>query len=116
VEDGIPATIEGVQLTEAWEKVIKKIWDLWQPSTITRCVLLRIESDELDVLTIDELQNNLLVHEQCMKTHVVEEHALKVTFEESLWERGRGHRGIRGGGGDKYSFNKSIVECYNYYI
>jgi len=37
-------------------------------------------------------------------------------FEESLWERGRGHRGIRGGGGDKYSFNKSIVECYNYYI
>lgn len=47
---------------------------------------MRIESDELDVLTIDELQNNLLVHEQCMKTHVVEEHALKVTLK-SLCEK-----------------------------
>ncbi|KAK0578950.1 hypothetical protein LWI29_018945 [Acer saccharum] len=35
------------------------------------------ESNDLDVLSIDELQSNLLVHEQCMNGHIVEEHALK---------------------------------------
>lgn len=52
------------------------------------------ESNDLDALTIDELQSSLLVHEQSMKAHVVEEQALKVTFGESLGERGRGHGGI----------------------
>ncbi|XP_044468560.1 uncharacterized protein LOC123198052 [Mangifera indica] len=47
------------------------------------------ESNDLDVLTIDELQSSLLVHEQHMKSHVVEEQAWKVTFGESSGERGR---------------------------
>ncbi|GMP28441.1 hypothetical protein CsSME_00003981 [Camellia sinensis var. sinensis] len=46
------------------------------------------ESNDLDALTIDELQSSLLVHEQCMKAQVVEEQALKVTFGESSRERG----------------------------
>nr|DAD32269.1 TPA_asm: hypothetical protein HUJ06_011120 [Nelumbo nucifera] len=54
------------------------------------------ESNDLDALTIDELQSNLLVHEQLMKTHVVEEQALKVTLGESSGERGRGRGGMRG--------------------
>ncbi|RVW28440.1 hypothetical protein CK203_096187 [Vitis vinifera] len=34
------------------------------------------ESKDIDTLTIDELQSSLLVHEQCMSSHVEEEHAL----------------------------------------
>ena len=34
------------------------------------------ESKDIDTLTIDELQISLLVH---MSTHIVEEHALKIT-------------------------------------
>lgn len=45
------------------------------------------ESNYLDALTIDDLQSSLLVHEQRMKAHIVEEQALKVTFGESLGER-----------------------------
>ena len=41
------------------------------------------ESNNLDVLNIDELQSSLLVHQQRMKAHVVEEQTLKVTFGES---------------------------------
>ncbi|TXG48808.1 hypothetical protein EZV62_024683 [Acer yangbiense] len=75
------------------------------------------ESNDLDALTIDELQSSLLVHEQRMKAHVVEKQALKVTFGESLGERGRGHGGFRGQGRGrgKRSFDKSTVECYNCY-
>lgn len=73
------------------------------------------ESNDLDALTIDELQSSLLVHEQRMKAHVVEEHALKVTFGESSGERGRGRGGFRGRGrgGGRRNFDKSTIECYN---
>ena len=37
------------------------------------------ESHDLDALSIDELQNSLLVHEQ--RIYVVEEQALQVTFK-----------------------------------
>lgn len=73
------------------------------------------ESNDLDALTIGELQSSLLVHEQCLKAHVVEECALKVTFGESFGERGRG-RGCflgRGRGRGRCNFDKSIIECYN---
>ncbi|XP_026441609.1 uncharacterized protein LOC113340747 [Papaver somniferum] len=45
------------------------------------------ESKDLSTLSIDELQSNLLVHEQRINAHVDEEHALKVTYGES--SRGR---------------------------
>ena len=48
------------------------------------------ESNDLDALTIDELQSSLLVHEQRMKPHVVEEQALNVTFGESSGGKGQG--------------------------
>ncbi|XP_026459089.1 uncharacterized protein LOC113359713 [Papaver somniferum] len=41
------------------------------------------ESKDLSTLSIDELQSNLLVHEQRMNAHVEEEQALKVTYCES---------------------------------
>lgn len=37
------------------------------------------ESHDLDTLSINELQSNLLVHEQRMTSHVMKEHALKIT-------------------------------------
>ncbi|KAI9191241.1 hypothetical protein LWI28_005681 [Acer negundo] len=52
------------------------------------------ESNDLDVLTIYELQSSLLVHEQRMKAHVVEEQALKVTFGEYSGDRGRSRGGF----------------------
>nr|GEY71933.1 putative copia-type polyprotein [Tanacetum cinerariifolium] len=54
------------------------------------------ESKDLDVITIDELQSTLLVHEQRMKPPVVEEQALKISFREASGGRGRGRSGMRG--------------------
>ena len=46
------------------------------------------ESKDIDTLTIDELQNSLLVHEQCMSSHEEEEHALKITHGDQPGGRG----------------------------
>lgn len=54
------------------------------------CVLLK--SNNIETLSVDELQSNLLIHEQRMKSSNKEEHALKVTHEERA-ERGRGITG-----------------------
>ena len=67
------------------------------------------ESNDLDALTIDQLHSSLLVHEQHMKTRVVEEQALEVTLGESSGERGRGRGGMRGQG--RHIFDKSTIEC-----
>ena len=50
------------------------------------------ESKDLDILSIDELQSSLIVHEQCMMAYVEEEQALKVTHGDQSRERGRGRR------------------------
>ena len=74
------------------------------------------ESNNVEVMFIDELQSSLLVHEQRMNYHTVaEEHALKITYEANFEGRGRG-RGVyrgRGRGRHRPSFDKSTVECYN---
>ena len=57
------------------------------------------ESNNLEMLTIDELQSSLLVHEQRMNGHVQEEQALKITHDERLGGRGR-------------PLNKAIIECF----
>ncbi|RVW66684.1 hypothetical protein CK203_065222 [Vitis vinifera] len=44
------------------------------------------ESNDLDTLTIDELQSSLLVHEQRMNGHGRDEQALKVTYMINLLE------------------------------
>ena len=58
------------------------------------------ESNNLDTLTIDELQSSLLVHEQRIKRHGGDEQALKVTFDDKSGGRGR------------QTFNKATVECW----
>lgn len=53
------------------------------------------ESNNVETLTVDELQSSLLIHEQRMKGSNEEEQALKVTHEER-YERGRGRGMMRG--------------------
>lgn len=77
------------------------------------------ESNNVSTLSIDELQNSLLVHEQRMKGYKEEEQALKVTNAGKMEGRGRGRgRGNNKGGRDggrgrgRQSFNKEFIECY----
>lgn len=72
------------------------------------------ESNNLDTLTIDELQSSLLVHEQRMNGHGGDEQALKVTYDDRFGGRGRGRdrEAFRGRGRGRQPFNKAIVECY----
>ena len=42
------------------------------------------ESNDFNIMTIDELQSSLLVHEQRMQRHTVEEQALKITLDSTI--------------------------------
>ena len=53
------------------------------------------ESNNLDTLTIDELQSSLLVHEQRMNGHGGDKQALKVAYDDRIGGRGGGRaRGV----------------------
>ncbi|KAI9160606.1 hypothetical protein LWI28_009895 [Acer negundo] len=74
------------------------------------------ESKDIDNLSIDELQNSLIVHEQKFHKHDREEQALKVTHEDRSGGRRRGQGSFRGRGRGRVRgrqfFDKSVVECY----
>jgi hypothetical protein len=72
------------------------------------------KSNDIDALSVDQLQSSLLVQEQRMNVLVIEEQALKVTSENRTRGRGRGRGGFRGrrGGRGVSNFDKSTVECY----
>jgi len=76
------------------------------------------ESNDLDILSIDELQSSLLVHEQRISRHVViEEQALQMTYgaQQGGGDGGRNnYRGRgRGRGRGRFGFDKTTIECYN---
>nr|KYP58224.1 Retrovirus-related Pol polyprotein from transposon TNT 1-94 [Cajanus cajan] len=76
------------------------------------------ESKDTSILSIDELQSSLLVHEQRMSNTVHEEHALKVTQSNQYAGpagrgRGRWNSGGRGRGRSRQNIDKATVECYN---
>ena len=56
------------------------------------------ESKDTTILTIDELQSSLFVHEQRMSSHVEEEHALKITHGEQPGGKSQGRGSFRGRG------------------
>ncbi|XP_050387263.1 uncharacterized protein LOC126803509 [Argentina anserina] len=77
------------------------------------------ESNNIESLTIDELQSSILVHEQQMLGHRSEsgeELVLKVTLEgrndgrsnDNFAARGRG----RGRGRGRLGFSKALIECF----
>ncbi|CAM8945457.1 unnamed protein product [Rhodiola kirilowii] len=70
------------------------------------------ESKDIDLLSVDELQSSLLVHEQKLKVKEPEEQALKVEHTSSR-EKGRDNlqRGMRGRGEPKI-VNRATVVCY----
>ncbi|RDX75456.1 hypothetical protein CR513_44654, partial [Mucuna pruriens] len=79
------------------------------------------ESHNLDSMTIDELQNSLLVHEQRMKCHNShEEQAFKVAQDEASIGCGRGRNVFRGGvtrgrgrsRGGRQPINRTTIQCY----
>lgn len=76
------------------------------------------ESNDLDLLTIDELQSSLLVHEQRLNRHngdMREEQALKVSYGEQFEGRNRGKGFVargRGRGSGRQFLNKATVECF----
>lgn len=72
------------------------------------------ESNDIDKLSVDELQSSLIVHEQKFHRSNGEEQALKVTAEDRFGGRGRGRNTFRGRGRGRgrQIFNKASVECY----
>lgn len=106
--------------TLAIAKKMRTCGDTLQENTISEKILRSLtmrfnyvvcsieESNNLDTLTLDELQSSLLVHEQRMKGEPSEEeHVLKVSFEG----RGRGRSFYRGRGRGRSS-NRATVECF----
>lgn len=94
------------------EKILRTLTDKWN------YIVCSIEEAKvIDQLFVDALQSSLLVHEQKFKKNGEEEHALKVTHDESYSGRGCGRASFRGGRGrgrgrGRPNYNKETVECY----
>jgi len=74
------------------------------------------ESNNMDIMTIDELQSSLLVHEQRMLLTVEEEQVMQAVTDDKSG-RGRGRGRSRGGsfrdrGRGRQSFNKAEIQCF----
>jgi len=71
------------------------------------------ESNNLDTMTIDELQSSLFVHEQRMTYQGEEKQVLQIINEDKGGRgRGRGRGSFRGRGRERQSFNKAEIECF----
>ncbi|KAG7561531.1 Zinc finger CCHC-type superfamily [Arabidopsis thaliana x Arabidopsis arenosa] len=106
--------------TLAIAKKMKTCGETLQENTISEKILRSLtmrfnyvvcsieESNNLDRMTLDELQSSLLVHEQRMKGGPAEEEqVLKVSYEG----RGRGRGSFRGRGRGRGS-NRATIECF----
>jgi len=79
------------------------------------------ESHDLVSMTIDELQSNLLVHDQRMNGHnSQEDQVLKVAQDEEKFGHGQGRSALQGGvarvrgrgRGGRQPIDKTTIECY----
>ena len=80
------------------------------------------ESNNLNTVTVDELQSSLLVHEQRMRAHIKEEQVLKMTLDDRAGgsndcqndgrSEGKGGFKERGRGRGRQTDTKVVVECY----
>ena len=71
------------------------------------------ETNDLDTLFIDHLQSSLLVHEQRISRHAIDEQALQITHRVQPGRRGGGRGSYRGRGRGTFVFDKFTLECYN---
>jgi len=116
VENEVPAATEGVGLTDVQRKHIddQKLKDLKAKNYLFQALdRFILEFKDTKTLTIYELQNSLLVHEQYMSYHIEEKHALKITYATQSRGRGLGHGKGRGRGRGKQIFDKATIECYH---
>ncbi|GAU16533.1 hypothetical protein TSUD_167640 [Trifolium subterraneum] len=97
---------EAVEQSTVVEKILRSM-----TSKFNYVVCAIEESNNVETLSIDELQGSLLVHEQKMKPLKEEDQALKVTHGDRNSTRGRG-RGAKGNQGRGKRINKENVECY----
>ncbi|XP_076947958.1 uncharacterized protein LOC143620049 [Bidens hawaiensis] len=98
--------------TKIVEKILRTLSEKY-----TYVVISIEESNNIEEMTIEELQGSLVVHEQKFKKiEKDDEQALKMEEGESSGGRGRGRgrfspRG-RGRGRGRQFFNKETIECY----
>jgi hypothetical protein len=85
------------------EKILRSM-----PAKFNYVVCSIEESNDVTVMSIDELQSSLLVHEQRMKGQ--KDHSEKQALKVSNAGRGRGRNASRGRGRGRVS--KELVECY----
>lgn len=75
------------------------------------------ESKDIDLLSVDELQSSLVVHEQKFRRNSNgDEHALNATTETERGRsnyRGRRRSYYRERGRGRQSFNRATIECFN---
>jgi len=94
--------------------VVRKIHRSLTPKF--NCVLCSIEeSNDMSILSLDELHGSLLVHEQRMQDVQPDEQVLKVAHDDKpVAGRGRcrsSHGNGRGCG--RYTPNKTFIECFH---
>ncbi|KAA3477276.1 Retrovirus-related Pol polyprotein from transposon TNT 1-94 [Gossypium australe] len=95
-----------------WDSLKQKYQEMAKIFNYVVCAIK--ESNDIDTLTINQLQSSLLVHKQHMTSPVTKEQALKVTHEGKPGRaRGRGCGSFCGRGRSSSSFHKSIMECYH---
>ncbi|XP_023520804.1 uncharacterized protein LOC111784279 [Cucurbita pepo subsp. pepo] len=72
------------------------------------------ESNDLDIMTIDKLQSSLLVNEQRMKRHTVEEQTLKIALDSRTRRTNRGvaHFEVEDEDVGDQVLTKTLVECF----
>lgn len=98
--------------SKVMEKILRTLSEKF-----TYVVISIEESKDTESITLEELQNSLMVHEKKIKrTEKEDDHVLKVTHGRGAGTRGRGFTG-RGRGRDRgiAYLNNSTIECYNFH-
>lgn len=96
-------------------KVVEKILRTLS-ERFTYVVISIEESNDIESMTVDELQASLVVHERKFKKpEKAEDQVLQVTQGRGTSPRGRGFQGRGRGRGRGRMSSKSTVECYKYH-
>ena len=100
---------EDIQDVKIIEKILRTLADKFN-----YIVCSLEESKDIDLLSMDELQSSLIMHEQKFQRTNSEDQALKVTIDEGQGRGGCGKNIYRGRGHERGRglVKKAIIECY----